>query len=77
MQARLDAARRPRPIARGTTATATVAAYSVVHGRDGEPEWGLRRVRPARRRRARTRRIDDADLLAAAETEELVGAELR
>ena len=53
--------------------TATVAAYSVVHGRDGEPEWGvavcdLPGGGAVLRRGSRT-----PDLLAEAEAIEWVG----
>jgi acetyl-CoA C-acetyltransferase len=40
VQAELDAT-PPVAITAEHTGDATVAAYSVVHGRDGEPEWGL------------------------------------
>jgi acetyl-CoA C-acetyltransferase len=49
----------------------TVAAYSVVHGRDGEPEWGLV-VADVPLGRAYGR-VDDPDLLAAFESDEWVG----
>ena len=46
-----------------------------MHGRDGGPEWGLVVCDLPEGDRAYGR-IVDADLLAAAETEELVGAKL-
>jgi acetyl-CoA C-acetyltransferase len=50
---------------------ATVAAYSVVHGRDGGPEWGVVVCDvPGGRCYGR---IDDPDRLAAAEVDELIG----
>ena len=50
---------------------ATVAAYSVVHGSDGAPEWGvLVGDVPGGRCYAR---MDDPDRLAAAETDEPIG----
>ena len=51
---------------------ADVAAYSVVHGRDGEPEWALLvcDVGPGERTYARS---TDPELLVGAESEELVG----
>jgi acetyl-CoA C-acetyltransferase len=54
---------------------ATVAAYSVVHGRDGSPAWALLvcDVGEARAYACST----DADLLETAESEELVGARVR
>jgi acetyl-CoA C-acetyltransferase len=51
---------------------ATVAAYSVVHGREGEPEWGLVVCDVPDGDRAYGR-VVDSDLLASAETDELVG----
>jgi acetyl-CoA C-acetyltransferase len=55
---------------------AEVAAYSVVHGRDGEPEWALLvcDVGPAQRAYARA---TEPELLARAESEELVGETVR
>ncbi|MEJ7584247.1 MAG: hypothetical protein WKF43_09210 [Acidimicrobiales bacterium] len=53
---------------------ATIATYSVVHGRDGEPQWGLM-VADVEDGRARTyARVEDDALLAAMEEDELVGA---
>ncbi len=49
-----------------------VAAYSVVHGRGGEPEWALLICDVADGARAYARSTDP-ELLAAAESEELVG----
>jgi acetyl-CoA C-acetyltransferase len=51
---------------------ATAAAYSVVHGRGGEPEWGVVVCDLPDGDRAYGK-VLDADLLASAETEELVG----
>lgn len=52
--------------------SATVAAYTVVHGRDGAPEWG---VAVCDVEGGRTyARLSDPDVLAGAEEEELVGA---
>jgi acetyl-CoA C-acetyltransferase len=50
----------------------TVAAYSVVHGRDGGPEWGLVVCDLADGDRAYGK-VLDADLLTSIESEELVG----
>ncbi len=53
---------------------AVVAAYSVVHGADGEPEWGVAVCDvPGGRCYAR---IDDRDRLDGAEVEELVGSDV-
>jgi acetyl-CoA C-acetyltransferase len=54
---------------------ATVAAYSVVHGRDGEPEWGVAVCDVPDGGRTYAKMLD-AGLLASAETEELVGRTL-
>jgi acetyl-CoA C-acetyltransferase len=40
LQSRVDAALDQSPIAERAEGAATVAACSVLHGRDGEPEWG-------------------------------------
>ncbi|HEX5613752.1 MAG TPA: acetyl-CoA acetyltransferase [Acidimicrobiia bacterium] len=55
---------------------ATVAAYSVVHGRDGAPEWGLVVADLADGARAYAKVLDPA-LLADAERHELVGRTVR
>jgi acetyl-CoA C-acetyltransferase len=55
---------------------ATVAAYSVVHGRDGEPEWALLVCDVDRERRAYARSTE-RELLTRAETSELVGQPVR
>jgi acetyl-CoA C-acetyltransferase len=55
---------------------AEVAAYSVVHGRDGEPEWALLVCDVDRDTRAYARSTDP-ELLVGAESEELVGARVR
>jgi acetyl-CoA C-acetyltransferase len=53
---------------------ATVAAYSVVHGRDGGPEWALLVCDVESDGSCRTyARSSDAELMACAESEELVG----
>jgi acetyl-CoA C-acetyltransferase len=63
------------PIVEEHDGPATIAAYSVVHGRDGAPEWGLLVCDvdgpqgPARC----YARLDDRDTLARAERDELVG----
>jgi acetyl-CoA C-acetyltransferase len=72
VQARLDAAHPPVPIVEqldGTT-SGTVATYTVAHGRDGIPEWGLV-IADVPGGRAYGR-VEDADLLVALEAEEWV-----
>ena len=51
---------------------ATVAGYTVAHGRDGTPQWGLLITDLEDATRAYTR-VEDADLLTALEAEEWVG----
>jgi acetyl-CoA C-acetyltransferase len=51
---------------------ATVAAYSVVHGREGDPEWGVVVCDLPEGDRGYGK-VLDPDLLASAETEELIG----
>lgn len=75
LQADLDAAHPPVPIAEVHEGPATVATYSVVHGRDGAPEWGLAVCDLAEGSRAYAR-IDDAELLRHVEEVEWVGAEV-
>jgi acetyl-CoA C-acetyltransferase len=55
---------------------ATVAAYSVVHGGDGEPQWGLLVCDLPGNARTYAR-LDDPDACRRAELEELVGATVR
>ncbi len=55
---------------------AEVAAYSVVHGRDGEPEWALLVCDVGRADRAYARSTEP-ELLVRAESEELVGERVR
>jgi acetyl-CoA C-acetyltransferase len=72
VHARLDAA-SDVPIVDVYEGKATVAAYSVVHGRDGDPEWGVA-VCDVPGGGGRTyAKLLDTELLAAAEEEELVG----
>lgn len=62
------------PIVDTHAGPATVATYSVVHGRDGEPVWGLVVVDlPGGSGRAYGR-VEEPDALARLEAEELVGA---
>ena len=55
---------------------AAVAAYSVVHGRDGAPQWGLVVADLPDGTRAYGR-VEDGDLLVEAEESEWVGAPIR
>jgi acetyl-CoA C-acetyltransferase len=75
VQARLDGHTRPA-IVDEHEGEATVAAYSVVHGRDGEPEWGLLVCDLGGGRRTYAKLLDGADLRAA-EEQELVGRTVR
>jgi acetyl-CoA C-acetyltransferase len=70
VQRRLDA-RRAVPVAAEHTGDGTVVAYSVVHGRRGEPEWALLVCELDDGRRAYAR-LEDPDACRAAEAEELV-----
>jgi len=72
VQARLDAATRP-VIADRHAGPATVASYTVAHGRDGAPGWGLVIADVADGVRAYGR-VEAPDLLAAMEATEWVGA---
>lgn len=60
------------PITDTFAGDAAVAAYSVVHGRDGAADWGVAICDLGDGTRGYAR-MADADLLALAETEELVG----
>lgn len=72
VQARLDATGGV-PVVDEYEGKATVAAYSIVHGREGGPEWGVAVCDvPGGEGRAYAKLLD-AGLLAAAEEEELVG----
>jgi acetyl-CoA C-acetyltransferase len=72
VQARLDATPTPA-IVDEHDGDATVATYSVVHGRDGEPQWGVLVCDVGDGARAYAR-ADDTAFLYAAEQSELVGA---
>jgi acetyl-CoA C-acetyltransferase len=71
VQATLDAA-PPTTIVDRHAGPATVASYTVAHGRDGAPAWGLVVADVGDRARAYGR-VEDPDLLAALEAEEWVG----
>jgi acetyl-CoA C-acetyltransferase len=65
----------PLPITESHTGPATVATYTVVHAREGGPEWGLAVCDLADGSRCYAR-VDDAALLAAVESFEWVGADV-
>jgi acetyl-CoA C-acetyltransferase len=71
VQATLDAA-PPTTIVDRHAGPATVASYTVAHGRDGAPAWGLVVADVHDGARAYGR-VEDPDLLAALEAEEWVG----
>jgi acetyl-CoA C-acetyltransferase len=71
VQADLDA-RPPTTIVDRHAGRATVASYTVAHGREGGPAWGLVLADVGERARAYAR-VEDADLLADLEREEWVG----
>ena len=71
VRAHLDAA-PPVTIADRHTGEATVASYTVAHGRDGAPAWGLVLADVADGVRAYGR-VEDPGLLAAMEQSEWVG----
>lgn len=64
------------PIVETFSGPGTVAAYSVVHGRDGAPEWGVAVCDVPGGARCYAKLLD-AELLASAEDTELVGRELQ
>jgi acetyl-CoA C-acetyltransferase len=63
------------PIRETYSGPATVAAYSVVHGKDGGPEWGVAVCDLGDGTRTYAKMLDE-ELLASAEAEELVGRTL-
>ncbi len=71
LQAEVDAAQPRRTLLTTCSGPATVCAYTVAHGRDGAPQQGLV-VLDTEDGRALAR-VHDADLLADAESRELVG----
>lgn len=72
----VDAALELAPILETAEGMATVAAYSVVHGRDGEPEWGALVCDLPGGARCYAR-LHDRDALVEAEQTELVGRPVR
>jgi acetyl-CoA C-acetyltransferase len=75
VQQQVEAAAPARAIRDRYDGAAEVATYSVVHGRDGGPEWGLVVCDLPGGERAYGR-IVDPELLRSAEVDELVGAKL-
>ncbi len=75
VQSQLDSAPQKR-IVEDHDGDATVAAYSVVHGRDGAPERGVLVCDVGEGARAYAK-VDDPELLASAEERELVGTTVR
>jgi len=72
IQAELDRENPPKRITDTWTGEATIAAYSVVHGREGLPEWGLAICDLPDGSRIYAR-CEDPALLDALESEEWVG----
>ncbi len=75
LQARLDRAHPPVPITDTADGRATVATYSVVHGRDGGAESGLAVCDLPDGSRTYAR-VEDAEVLALMEATEWVGTEV-
>ena len=75
VQHRVDVAHPPRPLVESVEGEATVAAYSVVHGRGGEAETGVL-VCDVDDGRAYGRLLDPS-ALASIEEHELVGRRVR
>jgi len=73
LQAAIDAAQPKNAITNSFAGRATVATYTVAHGRGGNAEWGLAVCDLDDGSRAYAKMLDP-DLLARAEAEELVGA---
>jgi acetyl-CoA C-acetyltransferase len=76
VQAEVDAAHPPRPIVDAHDGEATVAAYSVIHDRDGQPATGVLVCDVDGGARTYGRLVEP-DALAGAEIEELVGRTVR
>ena len=76
VQAEVDAAHPPRPIVDAHEGDATVAAYSVIHDRDGQPTTGVLVCDVDRGRRTYGKLVEP-DALAGAEIEELIGKTVR
>ena len=77
VQASIERAHPARPVVAEYAGDATVAAYSIVHGRDGSPDWGVLVCDVDGGSNGGTRayaRVTDPDVLSSAEERELVGA---
>jgi len=77
VQASIERAHPARPVVAEYAGDATVAAYSIVHGRDGSPDWGVLVCDIDGGSNGGTRayaRVTDPDVLSSAEERELVGA---
>jgi len=75
VQERVRSGHPARTIRDEAVGPATVATYTVAHGRDGAPEWGLAVVDLPEGDRAYAR-ITDVDLLHEIEKVEWVGADV-
>ncbi len=73
LQAQVDRRTEIAPIHTTYEGPATVATYSVLHGRDGEPQWAALVCDLPDEGRCYAR-LEDPDTLSAAEAHELVGA---
>jgi acetyl-CoA C-acetyltransferase len=76
VQQRVDRSAPPVRVIPEHGGDATVAGYSVVHGRDGAPEWALLVCDVANDIRTYAQ-VRDADLVAESEAAELVGRRVR
>jgi acetyl-CoA C-acetyltransferase len=76
VQDAVNAGHPARSVAPEHDGKATVAAYSVVHGREGGPEWGLLVCDIDGDARTYAK-VTDPELLAAAEERELIGTSVR
>jgi len=65
----------PRSIVDSHTGPATIATYTVLHGRDGDPEWGLAVCDLGTGARCYAK-VREPDLLAELERDECVGREV-
>ena len=77
VQASIERAHPARPVVAGVRRRRDGCAYSIVHGRDGSPEWGVLVCDVDGGSNGGTRayaRVTDPDVLSSAEERELVGA---